>query len=168
VGAGTAAEARRSGFAEVHAAEGDAAALARLVADRLDPRGGPLLLAVGRSYGEALALALRAAGFGVIRRIAYEITPATGLPAATRVALAEGVAHALFLSPRSAAVTLRLVEAAGLAGCFARTEALVLSSRIAAMLDPGEWGGVRVSPRPEPTALLDMLGRRPGARGDDT
>lgn len=167
VGAGTAAEAHRSGFTEVHAAEGDAASLARLVAARLDPRGGPLLLAVGRRYGEELARALRGAGFGVIRRIAYEITPATELPAATRAALAEGVAHALFLSPRSAAVTLRLVKEAGLSGCFARSEALVLSSRIGAMLDRTEWGGVRVSPRPEPAALLDMLGRWPGARGGD-
>jgi uroporphyrinogen-III synthase len=167
VGAATAEEARRAGFAEAHAAEGDAAALARLIAARLDPRGGPLLLAVGRRYGEELAVALRAAGFGVIRRVAYEVTPATALPAAARAALAQGVAHALFLSPRSAAVTLRLVKEAGLSGCFARTEALVLSSRIGDMLDPAEWRGVRVSPRPEPTALLHMLGRAPGARGGE-
>jgi uroporphyrinogen-III synthase len=162
VGAGTAEEARRAGFREAEAAEGDAAALARRVAARLDPAAGPLLLAVGEGYGTELAAALRAAGFRVIRRVAYVAEPAAALPDPARAALAEGVAHALFLSPRSAAVILRLVKAAGLSGCFARTEALVLSPRIGDMLDRAGWGGVRVSPRPEPVALLDMLGSPPG------
>lgn len=166
VGAGTAEEAGRSGFTHTHAAAGDAASLAALAAARLDPRGGPLLLAVGRGYGAELAHALRVAGFAVIRRVAYDIAPAEALPEAARRALERGVARALFLSPRSAAVTLRLVASAGLTGCFVGTEALVLSPRIGAMLTPAEWGGIRVSPRPEPAALLDMLGRAPGARGE--
>jgi len=159
VGAGTAAEARAQGSAEVTAAEGDAASLARLIARRLDPAAGPLLLAVGQGYGAELAAALRAAGFRVIRRVVYAARPATALPDAARAALAAGrVSAALFLSPRSAAIACRLIAAAGLGEAARGIVAFALSPRIAAGLAALPWREIRTAPRPDPGLLLGLLG----------
>ena len=162
VGAGTAAEARARGFAEVVAAEGDAAALAALAAVRLDPAAGPLLLAVGRGYGADLAAALRASGFRVIRRVAYEAAPAAALPNEALAALrAGGVAAALFTSPRGARITLALLRAAGLAPAARGIRALAISARIAQALAPLPWAGIEVTARPDPALLPGLLGPAP-------
>jgi uroporphyrinogen-III synthase len=167
VGAGTAAEARARGCPDVTAAEGDAASLAALIARRLDPGAGPLLLAVGQGYGAELAAALRGAGFRVIRRVVYAARPATALPDPARDALAAGhIGHALFLSPRSAAIACGLIRAAGMADAMRGIEALALSPRIAAALAPLPWRAVRVTARPDPALLLALLGRAPaGSQG---
>lgn len=167
VGSGTAAEARARGCPDVIAAEGDAASLVPLVARRLDPRAGPLLLAVGQGYGAELAAALRAAGFRVIRRVVYAARPATALPDPARAALAAGrVAAALFLSPRSAAIACRLIAAAGLGETTRGIAALALSPRIAAGLAALPWREVRTAARPDPGLLLGLLGPASQARPD--
>ena len=158
VGAGTAAEARAQGCTDVTAAEGDAAALAALVAARLDPARGPLLLAVGEGYGQELAAALRGAGFRVVRRVVYAARPAGALPDAARDALAgDLVAAALFFSPRTASIACRRIAEAGLGDRARGIVALALSPRIAEALSVLPWGEVRVPPRPDPARLLDLL-----------
>jgi len=162
VGAGTAAEARARGFPDVTAAEGDAAALAALAAARLDPAAGPLLLAVGRGYGAGLAAALRARGFRVLRRVAYEAVPAVTLPEAAQAALRAGeVAAALFTSPRGARITRDLIRQAGLADAVRGVRALAISARIAAVLKPLPFAEVEVTPRPDPALLPALLGPAP-------
>ncbi len=161
VGEGTAAEARAQGFARVEAAGGDAEALADHAASTLDPGRGPLLLAVGAGYGAALAAALRARGFRVLRRVVYGAAPAPVLPGAARAALAAGdVGRALFFSPRSAAIAAGLIRDAGLAGAAAGIDALALSPRIAAALAPFPWRSIRATSAPNPEALLALLGHR--------
>ncbi len=169
VGEATAAEARAQGFANVAAAEGDAAALAALAAARLDPAGGPLLLAVGAGYGADLAAALRGHGFRVLRRVVYSAEPAGALPEPARAALAsEGVVAALFFSPRSAGCAISLLRAAGLSGTLARAEALAISPRVAAVLEAAapepRWRGLRVAARPDQDSLLRLLGPGPGTK----
>jgi len=169
VGEATAAEARAHGFVTVHAAEGDAAALAATAAARLDPAAGPLLLAVGAGYGAELAAALRRHGFRVLRRIVYAARPAAALPDAARAALAaEAVVAALFFSPRSAGCAISLLRAAGLAGTLARADALAISPRVAAVLQAAapepRWRGVRVAARPDQDAMLQLLGPGPGTK----
>lgn len=167
VGEGTGDEARRAGFLRVEHASGDAVSLARLTAARLDPRGGPLLLAVGRGYSAALAAALRAAGFTVRRRVVYEARPADALPADCIAALREGaVRGALFLSPRSALHTQALLRQAGLAETVRRTVAFALSPRIASALAGMPWRAIHATRVPELPALLALLGRPPGAWPD--
>ena len=63
VGDATARQARHAGFASVESADGDGDALAALVARRVPPGAGPILLASGEGQGEALAEALRRAWF---------------------------------------------------------------------------------------------------------
>ncbi|MBR0657452.1 uroporphyrinogen-III synthase [Plastoroseomonas arctica] len=162
VGQATAADAIARGLPTVVAAEGDAAALAALVAERLDPGAGPLLLAVGEGYGAALTAMLRARGFRVLRRVAYRAAPAESLPEAARAGLAQGmVAAALFFSPRSATRIMELFRDAGLVERCTAIDALALSPRIATTLRSLPWRCIRATSRPDPAALLDMLGRPP-------
>ena len=165
VGEATAAEARRQGCVNVTAAAGDAEALAALAAARLDPRGGPLLLAVGTGYGQDLALSLRRRGFRVRRRVAYTAAPATDLPEAARRALAAGqIVAAMFFSPRSAESTITMLRTAGLAETTAGIVALAISPRVAAALRADAaalaWHAVRIAERPDQDSLLQLLGPR--------
>jgi len=165
VGEATAAEARARGFAAVDAAAGDAAALAALAARRIRPPG-PLLLAVGAGYGEELAGALRAAGFEVLRQEVYTASPSAALPDAAAAALRNrGVAAALFFSPRSARSTVALLQAEGLAEAVRGVRALALAPRVAAALGALDWGAVACPARPDPAALLELLGERPRRQG---
>jgi uroporphyrinogen-III synthase len=162
VGPGTADEARAAGFHDVIAAAGDAAALAAQAAATLDPRGRPLLLAVGQGYGAALALALRGHGFRVRRRVVYAARPAESLPPEAVAAWQAGqVRAALFFSPRSASLTIGLLRRDGLAETAGRVAALALSARIAAALAGLSWQEIRATQTPEPTALLALLGTAP-------
>ena len=168
VGPGTAEEARAAGFRHVTAAAGDAASLAAQAAALLDPRGLPLLLAVGQGYGLPLAAALRQHGFKVRRRVVYAARPAIALPPGVAAALRAGAVHAaLFLSPRSALATVAALRREGLAETVGDVAALALSARIAAALAGLSWRSIRATPAPEPTALLALLGPapQPGARG---
>lgn len=159
VGDGTAAEARAQGFADVRAAGGDAASLAEAASASLDPRAGPLLLAVGRGYGVELAAALRGRGFRVLRRVVYAATPATALPEPARDALAAGrVAAALFTSPRGARITIALMRRAGLAEVARGIRAIAISARIAQALAPLPWAAIETTPRPDPAFLPTSLG----------
>jgi uroporphyrinogen-III synthase len=165
VGEPTADEARARGFADVIAAGGDAASLAALAAARLDPKAGPLLLAVGEGYGLDLAAALRGRGFRVLRRIAYAAAPAPALPEPARAALAAGgVVAALFFSPRSAECAMSLIRAAGLARAVPAIEALCISPRVAraaaAAAAPLPWRATRVPARPDQDSMLQLLGPR--------
>jgi len=160
VGPATAAEATAQGVADVLPAAGDAEALAALVTARLDPRAGPLLLAVGAGYGAELTAMLRAAGFRVLRRVAYRAAPAEALPETASEAIgAGGVSAALFYSPRSAERIMELFRRAGLTGRCTAIDALALSPRIATTLRALPWRVIRATSRPDPAALLDMLGR---------
>ncbi|HEY4250150.1 MAG TPA: uroporphyrinogen-III synthase, partial [Roseomonas sp.] len=112
-------------------------------------------------YGTELAATLRAQGFRVLRRVAYDAAPARALPAPARAALVAGqVGHALFYSPRSAAIAAALLRDAGLSEICMTIEALALSPRIAAALAPFPWRSIQATSAPDPGALLALLGRR--------
>jgi uroporphyrinogen-III synthase len=160
VGQGTAEEARAAGFTRIVAAEGDALSLVARAAGMLDPKAGPLLLAVGRGYSLELAARLRGQGFVVRRRVVYAARPADSLPAAAVAALRAGdIRAALFYSPRSASVTVTLLRQAGLAETVAPVAAFALSGRIAKALAGLPWGAIHATPAPEPMALLALLGQ---------
>ncbi|WP_198366003.1 uroporphyrinogen-III synthase [Roseomonas sp. KE0001] len=160
VGPGTAAEAEAAGFRDVRHAEGEAESLVVLARARLRPRQGALLLAAGRGYSRTLAAALRDQGFAVRHRAVYAARPATALPPETLDALRRGRARAaLFLSPRSAQVTQRLLRRAGLAETVRGMVALALSQRIAQSLAGMPWRAIRATPAPDSLALLALLGR---------
>ena len=157
VGNATAARARKTTTAPVHSADGDAVSLAALVIQACRPQDGPLLLLSGASQGLPLAATLRAAGFRVIRRIAYRAAAPGTFPAAAAAAIAAGeIAAALFYSPETARNFVRLLPPALIPG-LARIRALSLSPAITQALGALGWREAQSAPHPSQESLLSML-----------
>ncbi len=166
VGDATAAQAQAAGFATVHSAGADAAALQALVAARCRP-GQRVLLASGAGQGLALAAGLRAAGLRVLRRLAYAAVPLRALPPAAAAALAgNGLHAALFFSPATARAFVSLLRAARRnddvrpleAHDEVRAlEALAISAATAAPLAALPWRRIRVASHPNQDEMLAML-----------
>ena len=156
VGSATASRARQAGFATILDAQGDAAALAGLAQRRLDP-GSRVLFAHGFRQGDALADALAASGFAVIRACAYDVTPARRLPLPAVTALDTGtLGAALFLSAETAAAFVRLLPPR-LHTALAGVSALTIGPRAAEVLAPLPWRDVQVSLKPTLDGVLALL-----------
>ncbi len=167
VGDATATAARNAGFARVESATGDVAALAKLVAERLDPKAGALFHAAGSAVAGDLAGLLERAGFALRREMLYEARPADQLSPATVTNLANGWFDlVLFFSPRTAATFVTLARAAGegvVNGC-GKAAALCLSQAVATAARELPWREVQAAARPELPALLDLIDRELAAR----
>lgn len=163
VGEATAAAARKAGFASVTVSGGDAAALADLIAARLDPAAGAILHAAAEEAAADLAALLPA--FAVRRAVLYRMVPAAALPAEALAALdADGLAAVLFYSARTVAAFGVLVSAAHRTARLAPLAALCLSPAIAETARALPFGSVAAAAVPEEAALLDLL-ETPGAQG---
>ncbi|QJP16637.1 uroporphyrinogen-III synthase [Starkeya sp. ORNL1] len=155
VGRRTAAAAP-SGFARVTVADGDGAALARLLRHEV-PAGSRLLHVAGEDRAVDLAAELAGAGITVELFTIYRAVPATGLMEATRAALAGGqIDAALHFSPRTAATLAGHALRAGLQPEFARICHLCFSSKVAAPLRAVGAPAV-VADAPNEDALLALL-----------
>jgi uroporphyrinogen-III synthase len=170
VGDASAAAARAAGFGRVESAGGDVTALAKLVVDRLDRKGGALFHAAGSAVAGDLAGQLTDAGFILRREVLYEAKPAEQLSPATVTALANGVFDlVLFFSPRTAATFATLTRSAGdgvVRGCT-KASALCLSPAVAAAAQELPWREVHAAARPELPALLDLIDRELASRARD-
>ncbi len=156
VGDATAQRARDAGFRTVFSAGGDAAALA-LAAPKHFRVGARLLFATAADEGAPLEHALRQAGFGVERRVAYSVRPATSLPLPARDALLSGRLHAaLFLSARTARIFVSVLDPT-LPPHLAGVEALAIGQPAADELTPLPWRRVRVSLAPTLDQVLALL-----------
>lgn len=156
VGDATAARARAAGFADVRSAGADAQALTSLVQMQCAPSQGALLLATGEGQGQALAAALRAVGFAVVRRVAYATVPAPALTASALTALRQRrVAAALVFSPESGRRLVRLLHDASVD--VAAVEALAISEAAASPLFLLPWARIRVASHPDQDSLLGLL-----------
>jgi uroporphyrinogen-III synthase len=158
VGPASAETAAACGFAEIEAASGDVAALAKLVRARLQPDGGPLIHAAGSHIAGDLAGALEAAGFTVRREVLYEARAAGALSAPLCASLtARELDAVLFFSPRSADTFVTLLTAAGLAQSAASLDALCLSDAVANAAGGVAWRRVAVAERLDQEAVLALL-----------
>lgn len=156
VGEASARKTRGLGFSQVESAKGDVDSLARLVRDRLDPAGGPLVHVAGTVVAGDLAGALGDTGFTVRREILYEAAVVERLPVEAELALgAHEVAYALFFSPRTAATFVTLAVRARLD--TGGIGAVALSPNVAAQLAALPWRRVLVARRPEQEALFAAL-----------
>ena len=160
VGEASAARARDEGFARVESAGGSLADLAGLVRDRLDPAAGRLLHIAGSVVAGDLVGALRAEGFAVDRTVLYEAHPAAGLSAASMRPLAAGIVDfALFFSPRTASIFVRLAERADVAEALGTVAAISISASADAALEPLRFRERHVAERPDQPSLLVALDR---------
>lgn len=158
VGSATAAEAAEAGFAQVFNADGDASALARLVAAALSPADGPLFLPVAEGQGSELTTLLRVQGFRVIRRVAYRARGASGLSDAATLALRQGqLTHALFFSGETSRHFVSLIRDAGLVQAVRDVEAVSISERAAVALRLLPWRRISVAAKPNQDAMLVLL-----------
>jgi uroporphyrinogen-III synthase len=157
VGDATAARARACGFDTVTSAAGDAARLAVIAAERLDPRNGPLLLACGLGQGADLATDLRLRGFRVIRRCVYAARPVPRLPDAALHALRSAtIDAALFFSAETAAIFVRVLPPC-LHNVLSEIGAFAVSPRAAAPLRALRWRGIEAAAFPTAASLLALL-----------
>lgn len=165
VGDATAAAARAAGFATVESAGGDVAALAGLIAARLDPARGAVFHAAARQVAGDLKGRLEAAGFTVRRVALYEAVPSPAFSVSTAAALAEGrLDVALFFSPRTGRTFVRLLSESRLTAACSRMTAVCLSAAVAEEVKRLPWRALHIAAQPTQTALLDGLAAldRPG------
>ncbi len=145
VGAATANEARRTGFAEVEAAGGDVESLAAIIAQSKGPTG--ILHLAGSDRAGDLIAALSVRGISARRLVLYDAVPAADLSAQARAAIGvspDACAVGLF-SPRSAAVFYAQAVRAGVDKLLSRAKLLALSDGVAAAARPGRWGEVKIA-----------------------
>lgn len=154
VGPQTAQDARRSGFADVRSADGDAKALAEATMRWAAP-GGVLLHVCAEDAPGALAENLRSGGFKVRRCALYAIEPATCLPPEAKVALREGRMDAvMFFSPRTARLFGALAE--GLP--TDKLAAFCISPATAQVLASLPFARLAIAERPNQEAMLALAG----------
>jgi len=158
VGDATAACAVKAGFTRVLSAEGDAVALAALVADRLAPDSGSLFLPTRRGEGLHLAGLLSQKGFRVLRHIVYQAAPVQALPVAAERELRAGhVQTAMFFSTQTARYFVHLLHRANLANAVHDIEAVSISEGSAMALRPLTWRRISVAAKPNQDAMLALL-----------
>lgn len=157
VGGRTAEALRQAGFLHVTTGPGDAASLAALIGQRLAP-GRRLLHVTGRHRKAEPEASLSAAGFTVVSWEAYEARAVDSLTPDAVAALRSGrIGAALHYSRRSAALLLKLAEAAGLTAPLRDILHGCLSADAAAPLVAAGLA-VRVAREPSEEALLEALG----------
>ena len=156
VGARTAAAASEAGFAEVVAADGSVADLARLLTERLIPRQRVLWLAGADRAGD-LAVLVAPAKIAVDLAIVYRAEAVAEFAAETLAALEAGeVDGVLHYSRRTCETFLVAARRGGVYQQIASLPHYALSPRVAAPL--AELGAeVRVAATADEANLLDLL-----------
>lgn len=158
VGRQTAEAARAAGFADVISAEGDAAALAALAAQRFGSRAATLLYLAGNDRARNLAADLAPGGIAIETVVIYRARAVQSLPAAARAALAAGtIAGVLHYSARTAAIFLQCAARDGLTETARGLAHYCLSRRVAQTLRDAQFEHVLVAARPDEAAMLDLL-----------
>jgi uroporphyrinogen-III synthase len=157
VGRRTAEAARAAGFTDVRSADGDKADLAALLRAEYEPARGPLLYLAGED--RAGEFDLSASGIAVVTMVIYRAAAAERFPDAVSAALAVGaIDGVLHFSPRSAEAYLACARRAGLlAGALAPLQ-LCLSAAVAEPLAAAGAPSIRIAPRPDEAAMLELAG----------
>jgi len=154
VGARTADAAREAGFENVEGADGEAAALARLIAREL-PVGSRVLHLAAEERAQDLGVLLAPAKIAVEVFALYRMRAAESF-GATAAAMSSGKLDAVMhFSPRSAATFVAIAERHGLAGSVRRLRHLCISQAAAApLIAIGAKVEVAAEPREDAMAAL--------------
>jgi uroporphyrinogen-III synthase len=161
VGRRTAAAARAAGFRDVESAGGNVEALARRLGAwaNENPAGrDPLLYLAGEDRSGDLAGALAAAGQSVTTVVVYRAVRADKFPPAVTAALSvgqfDGVLH---FSRRSAQAYIDCARAGGMLAEALAPAHFCLSAQIAEPLAAVGAKRIRIAPRPEEAALIELV-----------
>ena len=159
VGGATAAAAVAAGFQDVRSADGDGAALARLIAAARDGLQGEVLAPGAREPAFDLPIALAAEGV-VARAVAlYASRPVSRLPDAVTAALENGEVGAILLHSPAAGRALAALAPPGapVARFLAQVLIVALSRACADALPAGFGAGRRIADAPREDRLLTLL-----------
>jgi len=159
VGNRTAQAAQEIGFTNVISAEGDADALAALVAETLPPESTLLYLA-GEDRASDLAAALASANISVRTVVVYRAVPAPALPDAVREKLAAGtIDGVLHFSKRSAQTFIAAARAGEGWDNSLKCHHFCLSMQVAEPLVEAGARHIHVAATPDEAAVLDLVGQ---------
>lgn len=145
-----------AGFVDVVSAGGAVADLTRLAAQLVKPNAALLYLAGEERAGD-LAGDLGARGFAVHTAIVYRAITTATLPKDATDALAAGLDGVLHFSRRSAEAYVNGARAAGVLSQALVPAQFCLSEQIAAPLRRAGATTVRVAPRPNEAALIELI-----------
>jgi uroporphyrinogen-III synthase len=156
VGRRSAEAARAAGFTTVESAEGDANDLISIVARELAGAAAPLLYLAGEERSVDLGTELARHGLKVRTAVVYRAAAAERLPSEAEQAIAAGeIDGVLHYSRRSAETFVRCAAAADLCERALAPIHFCLSAQVAEPLATS--ADVRVAPRPEEEALLELI-----------
>ena len=153
VGRRTAQAARAVGFGAVHSADGDKNDLVALLRARFGAGHRPLLYLAGEHRAGDLA----ACGVPVETAVVYRAVEVERFPPAAAAALGtlDGVLH---FSPRSAETYLACAARTGVLDRALTPVHYCLSRQVAAPLAAAGAAAIRIAPRPQEAALIDLVG----------
>ncbi len=161
VGERTADALRSAGFLSIHVADGDAEALAALIAATLGS-GGPMLHVTGKAVAQDLGALLKPSGIVVDRLTLYDAVPAQNLSGPLVEALyARTISCVLFFSVRTVRTFGTLLREHGLTDMITSSSALCLSAPIAAEAARLPWRQIETAVRPTADALLALIAEPP-------
>ncbi|WP_029583869.1 uroporphyrinogen-III synthase [Bradyrhizobium sp. URHD0069] len=164
VGEHSAAAARRAGFENVIAANGDAARLRDLVLAGVKAKqlkkASPLLYLAGADLSRDLAGELGDHGFNIVTRTTYRMVAMSSLPREVCDAFAANRIEAvLHYSQRSARVFLEAVRAAGVEISALAIPQCCISATVASVVRDAGAMQVMVAASPDENALFEALDR---------
>ena len=164
VGERTASLARKAGFSNVIAAQGDAAGLRDLVLEcvraRALKKASVLLYLAGADLSLDLAGELGERGFSVVTQTTYRMIPVASLPRAVCDAFAGNAVEAvLHYSRRSARAFLEAVRADGVEISALAIPHCCISPAVATILRDAGANQVMVAASPDEKALFEALVR---------
>jgi uroporphyrinogen-III synthase len=164
VGAQTAAVATEAGFANVISADGDAAALAELVAagakKRIFRKRDTLLYLAAADTSRDLAAELAARGLHVVTQTVYRMAQVATLPrAACDAFAANGIQAVLHYSRRSAEAFVVAARSGGVEISALAVPQCCISASVAEVLREAGAAQVSVAARPDENELLEGLAR---------
>src|SRR2546421_8840259 len=162
VGERTASLARKAGFSNVIAAQGDAAGLRDLVLESVRARAlkkaSVLLYLAGADLSRDLAGELGERGFSVVTQTTYRMIPVASLPRAVCDAFAgKAVEAVLHYSRRSARAFLEAVRADGVEISALAIPHCCISPAVATILRDAGANQVMVAASPDEKALFEAL-----------
>ncbi|MCC6919581.1 MAG: uroporphyrinogen-III synthase [Alphaproteobacteria bacterium] len=158
VGEATAAAARENGFIHIEVAEGDGAALAKLIGARVAPRSRSILHAAGAETAFDLVAGLARVGVRAESQKLYGMPVVRDLPKAAHDVLdTRRASFVLLMSPRTAQAFGEIVEASRRGDRLGAVTALCMSAAIGAAARAQAFRKVAVSARMTQDSLLDLL-----------
>lgn len=161
VGQGSANEAQAMGFQNVKCACGNSKALVRKIRRDLSPLKGPLIYVCGDVVRGNMIETLANHGFEVKKKVIYRTEEAPKFAFKTLRALKTGkISAALFFSPRTAEIFVKLLFRSSLERVCETMTSLCLSQAVADTLKCLPWKAVKVAAAPSTQALLAQIYNR--------